>query len=70
MPDATSLHMFYQEFHLYILRVSRSLCCNTRKVVHNPSNFFLVDFVSKFSTLPFFPTSMINLDTKNKLVWE
>ena len=46
----TSLHMLYQEFNLYILRVSRSLCSNTRKVVPNPSSFFLVDFVSKFSS--------------------
>ena len=50
MPDATSLHMLYQEFNLYILRVSRSLCSNTRKVVPNPSSFFLVDFMSKFSS--------------------
>ena len=50
MVDATSLHIFYQEFNLYILRVSRSLCCNTRNVIPNPSNFSPVDFVSKFST--------------------
>ena len=54
MPDATSLRMFYQEFNLYILRVSRSLCCNTRKVIPNPSNFSPVDFVSKSSTFLFF----------------
>ena len=53
MPGATSLHMFYQELKLYILRVSRSLCCNTRKVIPNPSNFSPVDFVPNFSSLLF-----------------